>query len=197
MKKFALILIIVVMSTFASAAVASDFEYGWKWNFNPFKYFHGTFEMIASGSCIHSEKGYEKGIKAYDVLVAKTGTVYAGTTVANGSWTFYGNGKGTFWYKLYATVTPPVQENSTTPIPGGIRVFEPKNPIDFEFEVTPFGDITVTETVSGTVHTGSISIDKNTIILSTNSVTPPATPLDPPLWYTICNTVRTLIRVRD
>jgi hypothetical protein len=59
MKKFALILIIAVMSTFASAAVASDFGHNW-WHYNPFRHFSGTFEMISSGICLHSLDGWEQ-----------------------------------------------------------------------------------------------------------------------------------------
>jgi hypothetical protein len=44
MKKFALILIIAVLSTFASAVVASDLGNKW-WPYNPFRHFSGTYEM--------------------------------------------------------------------------------------------------------------------------------------------------------
>jgi hypothetical protein len=180
MKKLGLIVIVAALSTFMSAAVASDSGHGWWWFSNPFQYFHGTYEMIASGSCIHSEKGYDTNHSPIP-----DGKVYAGTTVANGTWIFKIGGEGTYSFTNYATILP--SADATPPL--GIRVLT-RNDLPFTYEITPFGDITVH--AGGIDLIGSISIDRNTMtLLSANNVQL----FDPPLWYTICNTARTLIKV--
>jgi hypothetical protein len=183
MKKLAMVVIIAVMSTFMSAAVASDFGQNWWWISNPFKYFHGTYEMIASGSCIHSEKGYDANHSPIS-----GGKVYVGTTVANGTWIFKNGGTGTYSFTNYATIIPTT--DATPPL--GIRVATFTD-VPFTYEITPFGDITVH--AGGIDLVGSISIDHNTMtLLSANNI---QNFVDPPYWFTICNTARTLIKVGD
>jgi len=187
MKKITLVLIIIVLSVFISAAVAM--AKGWK-------HFQGTYAMSASGSCIHSQNGYDWG----QFIDARPGVVYAGTTVSNGTWVFKKDGTGTYSYIMYATVTPPVQEPSCD-IPGGIRIFSSShndangdavNEYSFTYEITHFGKITIDNEEGDTLE-GSISMDKKAIIL-----------LDAPWekgpfgcpWYTIiCTAIRTLIKV--
>jgi len=135
MKKFALILIIAVLSTFASAVVASDLGNKW-WPYNPFRHFSGTYEMISSGSCIHSEEGYIEEVPPF--TPKNLNKIYAGTTVAEGTWIFNKGGKGTYTITNYATILPGgpgypeglpfVKQSTLTNIP-------------FVFVVTPFGDI--------------------------------------------------------
>lgn len=184
MKKITLVLNIIVLSVFMSANVT--LANGWK-------YFIGTYAMSASGSCIHSQYGYDP-IVDYpwgQTINATPGVVYAGTTVSNGTWVFNKDGTGTYSYTMYATVTPPVQLASCN-IPGGIRIFE-VNEYKFTYEVTHSGNITI-QTQEGDTLEGTISKDKKTIVL-----------LDDPhekgfidfcFWYKIiCTATRTLIRM--
>ena len=181
MKRILAIVAVAAFSTLLSTAVASDSGQGWWWVSKPFKYFQGTYEMIASGSCIHSENGYD------DKHSPLPGKVYAGTTVANGTWIFNRGGKGTYSFTNYATILP--SADATPPL--GIRVLI-RNNLPFTYEITPFGDITVH--AGGIDLVGSISIDRNTMtLLSANQVQK----FDSPLWFTICNTARTLIKVDD
>jgi len=199
MKKLSLIVIITTLTMFMSAAVASDFHNGWQWDNNPFRYFYGTFDMTASGSCIHSQHGYtenEVDYGWYKAIEAKPGIVYAGTTVMTGTWTFEPNGKGTYSDTIYATVTPPVSGN----VVGGVRIFEDSD-VPFTYKITALGYITIKEDNAPFLeYTGTVSPDRNTIILiDTPKVKPPpgVDPLPAPFWKIICNASRTLIRVDD
>jgi hypothetical protein len=158
---------------------------------NGWKNFHGTYEMSGSGSCIHSENGYTIGSNGW--YSANTpGVVYAGTTVSSGTWIFKKGGKGTFSYTMYATVTPPVQQPDPA-ILGGVRIFSGDD-ITFTYEITPFGDITVTTQDGDTLY-GSISIDKKSITLfdEPREKGPGTNP-----WYKIvCTATRTLIKVSN
>ena len=181
MKRILAIVAVAAFSTLLSTAVASDSGQGWWWASKPFKYFQGTYEMIASGSCIHSENGYD------DKHSPLPGKVYAGTTVATGTWIFNRGGKGTYSFTNYATILPSADATGKL----GIRKFTFTD-LPFTYEITPFGDITVH--AGGIDLIGSISIYRNTItLLSADNIQL----FDPPLWHTICNTARTLIRVSD
>lgn len=188
MKKLAILVLISTLLTFTAAmALAHDDE-------NNFKNFHGTYDMTASGSCIHSENGFNDIAVITPTLKfigAKAGVVYAGTTVLKGTWTFEKNGTGTYSDKLYATVTPPPSGSIT----GGIRIFE-DNDIPFTYNINAFGDITINEiTTPFLEYTGSVSRDKKNMVLTD---TPKIKgPFGAPFWYIICNTSRTLIKVSD
>jgi hypothetical protein len=162
----------------------------------------GKYKMIASGSCIHSENGYD--VAANGWITAKPGIVYAGTTAWRGTWNFYSDGTGTYSDKYYATVTPP----PTVPPPGskgppfvvkgGIRVFSdgqntPPGPVGITYtydeakrEITVFdGDA---------VYKGDVSLTEDVItLLEDNHVI--YGPLPAPWWSITCNTSRTLIYV--
>ena len=197
MKKLVIFVLISALLTFTAAmALAND-------NVNGFKHFSGTYEMSASGSCIHSQNGYVYD-SASGWYAAKEGVVYAGTTVWNGSWVFKKNGTGTYSYILYATVTPPVQP-PPCPIPGGIRVFNSihkdangndVSEYNFTYVITDFGDIVI-NTEEGDTLEGSISIDKKAITLfDALRVKGPGAAVCP-WWNIICTATRTLIKVHD
>ena len=170
----------------------------------------GTYEMSASGSCLHSENGYTTGSNGW--YSANSGVVYAGTTVWNGTWVFKKDGTGTYSYIMYATVTPPVQQYScdnTAPIPGpitgGIRIFSSShkdangnviNERTFTYDITKVGDITIL-TEEGDTLEGSISLDKKAITLfdALRVKGPGATVC--PWWSIICTATRTLIKVHN
>ena len=192
MKKFAYVMIIFALWMTPIIASAEDF-----WD-----NFEGTYRMVASGSCIHSQNGY------YDPdsrgwITAKPGVVYAGTTVLDGIWYFTdeideatNTKKGTYSQTLYATVTPPPRvpppaKGPPLEVPGGIRVFTTNN-ASFTYTIDD-GDITV---IAGGIELkGTISSDLNTMtLLSADTIQGPG---PAPFWYTICNTARTLIKIGD
>jgi hypothetical protein len=172
-----------------------------------FKNFQGTYEMSASGSCIHSQNGYTQNGAGW--YLPNDGVVYAGTTVSNGTWIFKKKGTGTYSYLMYATVTPPIKpppvQEPPCLIPGGIRIFSSShkvgenivNEFTFTYNITNFGDITI-ETEEGDTLEGSISIDKKTITLfDTLREKAPAGATTCPWWTIICSATRTLIKVHD
>jgi hypothetical protein len=204
MKKLSILVLISAFLTFTAAmALANDDN-------NGFKHFNGTYEMSASGSCIHSQNGYGTETvvgPGYSFINASSeGIVYAGTTVSNGTWIFNKNGKGTYSYIMYATVTPPIQAPPLPcPIPGGIRIFKSLhkdangnvvNEYAFTYDITNFGDITIL-TAEGDTLEGSISIDKKAITLFDSlRIKGPGADVCP--WYNIiCTATRTLIKVHD
>ena len=207
MKKYAQIVIIAALSMFLFAVMVSADGKGWK-------YFKGTYAMSASGSCIHSQYGYDdpidypwgQSINAAPDKFGEPGVVYAGTTVSNGTWVFNKDGTGTYSYTMYATVTPPfVQPEPPCTIPGGIRIFSSfhkdangydVNEYTFKYEINHFGDITIVTQEKDTLE-GSISIDKKAITLfDTLRKKGPGADVCP--WYNIyCTATRTLIKVHD
>jgi hypothetical protein len=195
MKKLAILVLISALMTFTAAmALAHDDD-------NGFKHFSGTYEMSASGSCIHSQNGYYQN--QFGWYLPNDGVVYAGATVSNGTWTFKKNGTGTYSYLMYATVTPPVKpppvQELPCLIPGGIRIFS-ADELTFTYKITPFGDITVKVTEDGEIDTlsGSVSPDKKTITLFDElRIKAPAGADTCPWWSIVCTATRTLIKVHD
>jgi hypothetical protein len=176
MKKLAVFLMIPALAMFMVPALASANWYYW-WGIQ------GTWEMSASGSCLHSSENYIPGANGW--WTAPPGSkVYAGTTVSNGTWIFK-NGEGTFSQTIYATILPGGEPS----IPVAVRVLEQKD-VPFTYTITRSGDITVT--VGAIALIGNVSIDNGTMtLLSANNVQE----LPAPFWFTICNTARTLIKV--
>jgi hypothetical protein len=195
MKRIALISIIVVLSTFMSAAVASDFGHHW-WNFNPFRNFNGTYEMISSGICLHSTGGWkninEGQSGKFPYFVPTDGSeVWAGTATARATWIFKRDGTGTVSGTNYASI-----------FPGGDKepyVAQSPFAFAFKYEITNKGEITVTGTspppapIYGHVLNGMISIDQNTMTLLSAAQVQDYTLFD--LGYLIHNNARVLIRV--
>ena len=110
MKKLSLIVIIAALSMFMSAAVASDFGHSW-WDFNPFHDFHGTYEMISSGICLHSKDGWKDASDTLNGTVppftpVAGSTVWAGTATARATWIFNKDGTGTVQGTNYASIFP-------------------------------------------------------------------------------------------
>jgi len=189
MKRLALIVIIAALCILPVTASAGD---------NGWKNFQGTYEMIASGNCIHSLNGFNE-----TTLKANPGVVYAGTTAWIGTWKFNKDGTGTYSDKFYATVTPPPLAETVaagvSPVIGGIRTFE-DNDVPFTFTVNAFGDITINEiptTSNGypVEYTGSISTDKKQMhLIDTPRI---KGPFGYPFWSLICSTARTLMKVSE
>ena len=210
MKKLAVLLIIPALAMFMVPALASANWYYW-WGIQ------GTWEMSASGSCLHSSEPYSSSA-AGGWIAPGTSNVYAGVTVANGTWTFESTGwltgKGTYSQRIYATILPggattmPGKDTGGNPItltvPLEVRVIPslvlyPQPPaVAFTYEITPSGEITITEPNVGPdkvtlTHSGSIATDRKTItLLTANQPVNYGTNL---FANTICNFSRTLIKV--
>jgi hypothetical protein len=183
MKKLAVLLMIPALAMFMVPAMASANWYYW-WGIQ------GTWEMSASGSCLHSSEPYFQNEKRNNWWTAPdTSEVYAGVTVSNGTWIFK-NGEGTFSQRIYATILPGgAKVFNEILVPLEVRVLEQKD-VPFTYTITPSGDITVKVGIMELV--GRISIDNGTMtLLSANTVQP----LGGIFGYTICNTARTLIKV--
>lgn len=196
MKKLSLIVIITTLTMFMSAAVASDSHNGWQWDYNPFRHFHGTYEMVASGSCSHSMEGWiggngKENLEATPPLKPKDPSkLYVGTTVTHGTWFFYKDGSGEFTFTNYATILPGGSYPTTDPY---IKTQTPPTSTPFTFVVDSSGDITVT---AGSIQIiGTISMDKNTMILSSGNQVQDFTGAG--LGWAVCNSARTLIKVGD
>jgi hypothetical protein len=180
------------MSTFASAAVASDFGHNW-WHYNPFRHFSGTFEMISSGICLHSLDDWEQVNDPPNFVgfVPKNPLkVWAGTATARATWIFKRDGTGTAEGKNYASIFP----GSEIKPP-----YEAESEFKFSFiyEITNKGEITVTGTapehMKGHVLNGMISIDKNVMTLLSAAQVQDLS--NKGLGYLIHNNARVLIRV--
>ena len=190
MKKLAVFLMIPALVLLTAAMASANWYYWWG--------IQGTWEMSASGSCLHSSENYVAGTNGR-WTAPSTASVYAGVTVSNGTWTFKAHGEGTYLQRIYATILPGGADfMNGIPVPLEVRVLPPLSvaptPVAFTYQITPSGDITVTETLSGIKLIGTISKDMNTMtLLSANNVQL----FGGNFLYTICNTARTLIKVKE
>ena len=190
MKKLVIFVLISALLTLTAAmALAHDDD-------NNFKKFRGTYKMIASGSCIHSEEGWvdANGDENSDAKVPpfypiNPSKVYVGNTVTSGTWIFNKGGTGTYTITNYATILPGSGFYPTTdPF---LKTQKPPAQ-NFDFTVSPSGDITVK--TGGIELVGIISIDKKVMtLINGNQVQYFGTGL----WWTVCNSARTLIKVSD
>lgn len=198
MKKFAVLMLIPALAIFMVPVIALADDDAWNG-------FHGKYQMSASGSCLHSSLEYFKNQSRNNWWTAPPDSkVYVGVTVANGTWTFESTGTGRYSQTIYATILPGGADTMPVQTPGGVadvavplevRVLASAKPVEFTYEITPSGDITVTETVSGIKLYGSISIDKKAMtLLSANNVQDFGRNL---FGWTICNFARTLIKVKE
>ena len=184
MKRLAVFLMIIAVALLAAGmASAQD------------RAIAGKYAMSASGSCLHSEMPYYQDLQTGRWTVRLGSQVYAGVTVAKGTWTFVRTGEnqgtGNWSQTLYATILP----GGHVPIPVipvEVRVFQQGG--SFTYVTQSSGDITVT-LQNGIPLTGSISIDENAMTLLSANVVQPNLPA--PFWNTICNMERTLIKVRE
>ena len=200
MKKLSVFVTIAAISMFMSVAVATDSRYSGGQVYNPFKYFHGKFAMISSGSCVHSSKNYELDPDRGWWTAPLDSEVYVGPTVSSGIWVFNKDKSGEYTNIMYAaTTTPPAGMQPTVPpapslTGGGIRIFD-KTKIPFTYIITPSGEITVYDREF--VYKGSISLDWSHMTLLNENDPPLILPFSNPFGYTICTEARTLIRILE
>jgi hypothetical protein len=85
-----------------SAAVASADDKGFKHR----GAIKGTYEMIATGSCLHSPTGFTGTGTVADPFIPIGPTVFAAPTLAQAAWVFDGSGTATFVGENFATIFP-------------------------------------------------------------------------------------------
>ncbi len=184
MKTLAAGLMTIVLGTFMVVAMASAQEGGESITI------HGKYAMSASGSCLHSEMEYFLSPETGRWTVPFGSQVYAGVLVAKGNWDFKEDLTGSYSQTIYATILPGGHVPLPV-VPVEVRVLP--SPMNFTYNITSSGDITVTQP-NGIQLFGSISSDKATMtLLSANNVQH----MPEPFWNTICNIERTLIKVGD
>jgi len=176
MKKLFEIVSITALSFFISAAIVSADGKG-------FRGFHGVYEMIANGSCLHSTNDF---YETEDGFFKPNGdsVVWGATSMVQGTLIFNRDGSGTASGENYVIDFPPG-------LPGrGPIVRDGPFGFSFTFEVTHEGVITVI-LPNGFELNGMISKDQKTVTLgSANQYIPEI--FGGPAY---CNYGRVLIRV--
>ena len=166
MKKIVMIAIIAALSITVSMSIALAHR---PWVLN------GDYAMMASGACFHSTEGFTETITGSGLWVPSTNSanvVWGAVTAATAFWTFEPDGTGSVWNgKNYVIDFYP----GNIPAPafgvGAAGSVDRMNGFNFTFtyEVTPYGDITVTPDDNFIafypVINGTISQDKKTITL--------------------------------
>lgn len=159
MKKISLILMITALSVFMFAAVVSADGQGWG-------RFHGVYEMIANGSCLHSTEDFYETSDGF-FKPNQPSTVWGATSMVQGTLIFNRDGSGMASGENYVIDFPPVRlgpitldpDSSTGPIARDSQFGFP-----FTFDVTHDGMITV-RLPNGFELTGMVSKDRKTVTL--------------------------------
>jgi hypothetical protein len=191
MKKLSLIVIIAALFSFMSVGIASakdkDQSRGG---------IQGTYEMIATGSCLHSPSGFEEttdtlGNPLY--VPNDSEGVWGATTSAVGTWKFYSHGTGHADIWNYPIDFPPGSDS------WGPRARSQNLVYDTKYRVHKDVIIIKLYVPDGTFSqqrgelVGSVSLDKKTLTIPTE--------LQyinfggPPLYTAVCNVMRILIQV--
>jgi hypothetical protein len=130
MKKLAVLVMILALVLLTAAMVSADWYYLWG--------VRGEYAMLATGNCLHSTSGFDQVNGVY--RPKSESTVWSGSTIGEGIWTFNGDGTGTAAVTNYTIIPPP------DPDP---RVFTTKTPpvdnqtFPFTYGVASDGKITV------------------------------------------------------
>ena len=195
MKKIALIGIIAALCMFMSAAVASAGDSHWG-------AIRGNYEMIATGSCLHSSLGFDpttaSGLQAWTPKAGST--VWGASTLTQGTWTFKRDGNGTLTGINFVIDFPPV--GSPDPPFFGSPVARQNAFTDFPFTYMVTHDGVITVQLGSQTLDGMISKDHKTITLGSANQPGKFYYLDENGVYVqygevICSSGRVLIRVAD
>lgn len=194
MKKLAAFLTIPALVLLV-ASTASAFR------FHHWGGIHGTYAMIATGSCLHSTGGFDnQNQNVPDAPPAWTpqsnSVVWGATTMAQATWTFKSDGTGAVLGTNYVIDFPP--DGSPSPPFSGAPVAR-QNPIAFSFGyvLTPDGEVEVKLPNGFVLAVGRISIDHKTMTLWSANVVQPWKINNVQYGDVICNTGRLLIRVKE
>ncbi len=184
MKGFALILMMIGSLLAVQTALAENADVEFLLN--------GTYEMVANGSCLHSQNGFTHAADGF--YYPNAGPVWGATTFAEATWTFSNKGTGTVSGWNYVIDFPPGR-----PI-GNPAVQTPNvrnNPISFTFhyELTASGEISATFDAPFSPPVlppmyGKVSIDRK--VISLWSAYQPQQG-----GVAICNTGRILFRAKE
>lgn len=209
MKKLALAVMLAALSTLLTPAIAPawDEHFGW-W------VMHGSYEMTATGSCLHSTKGFDEiqgppGSPGPTYVPKSDSTVWGATTTTVATWVLYKDGTGYIAGINYPIDFPPGSPGPPSGLPWGARArqgwvnYDLKyhlNGSDIFFEVfLPADPNSVPPRAKYAIKIGdwegSVSLDKQTIIIPTVNQVFDLTKSAPALYYAICNSARVLIRV--
>ncbi len=163
----------------------------------------GPYEMIATGSCLHSPTGFNGTGTVADPFIPKGPTVYAAPTLARATWVFDGSGTATFVGENFATIFPGGVNFSQVALERENPIGTQTNPFHFDYTVDGHGWIagTVREipaivegNLSNLTLEGRISKDHKIISLSNGGqIQYPGTAGTP--MTAICNSARILFKV--
>lgn len=161
----------------------------------------GTYEMIATGSCLHSTDGFTSGSNIhgtyYTPIEYEDTITWGATTRIEATWVFYGNRTGSFSGTNYIIDFPPGSPGPPGGPAWGPRARQCPVGATITYEVDG-SDITI-RLPNGTLLQGSISLDKKNItLLSPNELfnyTVAPLPELKALYHAVCNTSRILIKV--
>ena len=185
MKKHNVVVMITVFVTLGLLGVASAKD---TYNRGTIK---GTYEMIATGSCLHSPAGFT-GNGTIEAPFIPNGSSFAAPTLARATWIFDGGGTATFVGENFATIFPggaplgPQERENPIGIPAGTQL----NPFHFEYTVDGHGWITGTVREIGITLEGRISKDHKIMTLSNGGQLQAG-------GTAICNSARILFKVDD
>jgi hypothetical protein len=196
MKKLAMLLMIPALAMFMVPALASANWYYW-WSIQ------GSYEMVATGGCIHSKDGFTHN---------DTNTIW--TATGSNWWTSTYVGHGTFTFDLgrsndypgYATGTMKVTQSCAHSNGQVIQNAAPPPVLNLEtfplyWKIENDGDITVKIPSVGLELSGKMSMDRMSMTLvSMNQlqhVYNPATTPPTFLYDQVCVISRVLFRVRE
>jgi hypothetical protein len=150
----------------------------------------GKYAMLATGTCLHSTLGFDQDPTTGAYRPKTNSTVWSGSTIAEGIWTFKGDGTGTAAVTNFIIIPPPdpdprVFTTQTPPPPG--------QTFSFTYEVASDGKITVHAPAIGLpLLEGWVSLDlghKTMTLRSANQIQAPGGVPQ------ICDIGRILIRV--
>ncbi len=191
-RSFALSVIVLIMvSAMAAMALAQ--------NNGKIK---GTYEMIATGSCLHSPSGFSGAGTLTDPFLPIGPAVFGAPTLTRATWTFDGSGTATFVGENFATIFPGGVYPGPGPNQGPLERENPvgseTSPYHFDYTVDGHGGITGTvreiAAIGGTLDKltleGWISKDRKIItLISVGQIQSPDTGMT-----AICNAARILFK---
>lgn len=180
MKKIVALMMIPVLAL-SMAVVASAGGHHWG-------FIQGTYEMVATGSCIHSSGGFNfsgSGTPLDPTIAAPIGSYWASVYVGQGTFTFESDGTGTMRV-TQSCILPDKATQATAPP-------ESADPGPFSYQFSENGTIIVTIPAVGLELSGRLSQDHKTMTLVSAMQYQPLGPTG----HQICDIARVLIRVKD
>jgi hypothetical protein len=178
MKKLAVVVMMPALVIFMAATASAG---GHHWG-----YIQGTYEMVATGSCIHSTEGFSfsgSGTPLEPTIATPLGSYFTSAYVGQGTWTFEGDGTGTMQ----------VTQSCILPDRATQAVVPPDSspPTAFRYRFEEDGTIIVTIPAFFLELSGRISSDHKTMTLVSAMQNQPLGPTK----HQICDIARVLIRV--